>query len=246
MTPDRRPVTYSPSEASWPSPYLAQRQEVAITVFDSLGTNGHQVVSYPGLGVAVRAASDGTVHMLIPFPRWTLFAVSGKQLYVGDSQWPRILAFDLQGQVRSLIRIPAPSRSIHAEDLDLLVGGVSQRLPSSGPGVWRRWREMLADLPLPETAPFFSRLLVDTEGNLWVQGYRMPGEETKSFWVLDSSGKLIASATLPEGLAERGEDPLGGRTLKVGGDWVLGVWTDADGIEYVRLYHLRKATRGAP
>jgi hypothetical protein len=79
--------------------------------------------------------------------------------------------------------------------------------------------------------PLFASLLADSEGNVWVEGYRQPGEAGPTTWtVLDSAGRWITDVTTPEGL----------RLTWIDSDRILGVWCDELGVEYVRVYSLDK------
>jgi hypothetical protein len=68
-------------------------------------------------------------------------------------------------------------------------------------------------------------------GNLWVQEYRMPGDNTPPRWsVFDIDGIPLGEVAYPDGFSP----------LDIGSDYVLGVWSDADDVEHVQLYDLIK------
>jgi hypothetical protein len=70
---------------------------------------------------------------------------------------------------------------------------------------------------------------VDAEGNLWVQEWKVVPYERRRFSIFDPDGRLVAAVTTPEGL----------RITDIGADYVLGVWRDENGVEFVRLHTLR-------
>ena len=87
-----------------------------------------------------------------------------------------------------------------------------------------------AETPMPELLPPYSLLRVDSEGNLWVAGYRVPGEENNDWSVFDTRGRWLGDVGLPEGLS----------VLDIGGDYLLGGFTDDLDVEHLVLYELIK------
>jgi hypothetical protein len=83
-------------------------------------------------------------------------------------------------------------------------------------------------MTLPETKPAYGRLLVDSEGNLWVADYSEERDDEGSWSVFDPEGRFLGAV----------ETPTGGRVQQIGSDFVLGVWRDEFDVEYVRLYEL--------
>jgi hypothetical protein len=92
-----------------------------------------------------------------------------------------------------------------------------------------------------ETAPPFSGLRVDDEGNLWVLRYDprnlellrgLPGEGAGAMnWdVFTREGVYLGSLQTPAGL----------RVTSIGSDWLPGIEKDELGVEYVRLYRIEK------
>ena len=95
------------------------------------------------------------------------------------------------------------------------------------------WR----DRPRAETLPVLRSLHVDAAGNLRVERYFGPGVEPSPFEVYAPDGTWLGSVSMPPGLDRGARAPR----LEIGDDHVLGVWRDAQGVEYVRLYRLDKS-----
>jgi len=91
------------------------------------------------------------------------------------------------------------------------------------------FREAIETLPSPATRPAYSGLLVDPAGHLWAIGTQT-GEATgpNAAQVFGPDGQWLGRVEIPEGF----------RMLEVGLDYVLGVRTDALGIERVQLLSL--------
>lgn len=86
--------------------------------------------------------------------------------------------------------------------------------------------------------PAYRSIFVDRDEHLWVEEWRGVGLEQGPFSVFDPSGAWLGPVELPSGLpVVRGVN----RELEIGSDYVLGVWTDALGVEEVRLYRLHRS-----
>jgi hypothetical protein len=154
------------------------------------------------------------------------------RICIGDQEAPEIFCSGLDGE-RILIRWtvqPAPIlgseiaqwREATIQEYDLKLGR-SQVL------------DMLDQVPTPESRPPYSRLLLDPADNLWAERGPTPGEEETStdFLVFDSAGVLLGIVSLP---------PI--RVLEIGLDYVLGVYTDQVGIQYVHSHELKRQGEG--
>jgi hypothetical protein len=91
--------------------------------------------------------------------------------------------------------------------------------------------EMLDEVPVPRFRPPYGRILFDRAGHLWAERGPARGEygDSTDFFVFDTHGVLLGVVNVPSI-----------RILDIGLDYVLGVHEDALGIQYVRIYELRK------
>ncbi len=110
-----------------------------------------------------------------------------------------------------------------------------------GTAAFERAQQYLEDMPFPGQFPPYSRILVDAEGNLWVEGYRWPApwavppDPPDTHWsVFDADGVWLGRVTVP------------GRFLvhDIGTDYVLGTWKDHDDVAHIREYALVKPAPG--
>jgi hypothetical protein len=88
-----------------------------------------------------------------------------------------------------------------------------------------------------DTHPVHGPMLVDDLGHLWVAGGRSslldsdrPDERQERWNVFDPDGRFLGGITTPDGF----------RVTQIGQAFVLGVHTDALGVERVRLYTLER------
>ena len=84
-------------------------------------------------------------------------------------------------------------------------------------------------MPLPEIMPVFSRLLVDEVGWLWAELYRFDVRAPVTMdWSSSPNGEGFGSVDMPPDL----------EVWQIGRDFVLGVWEDELGVDYVRRHAL--------
>jgi hypothetical protein len=150
------------------------------------------------------------------------------RICVGDQEGPEIVCFKPDGS-RILLRWVSEAAPITDAEVVAWRAAAVQNL---GPKLSRdQVLEMLDQVPIPESRPPYSRILLDHAGNLWAErgptGGRPGG--AVDFLVFDPEGILLGVVALP---------PI--RVLEIGDDYVLGVFRDALEIQYLHLYELRK------
>jgi hypothetical protein len=170
----------------------------------------------------------------VDFGRETRIAAGGNpvRLFIGGmeagSDGYEIRVYWPEGKLATLIRYGVPARPPREDEVDQARELERLRYATSPrPAEWVA--EQLRTLPVPETVPPHGDLRVDAEGNLWVQEWKVVPYERRRFSIFDPDGRLVAAVTTPEGL----------RITDIGADYVLGVWRDENGVEFVRLHTLR-------
>ncbi len=92
-------------------------------------------------------------------------------------------------------------------------------------------RNSFREYPIPEFAPAYQGIILDSEGFTWVQDFQMPAVQFKTWTLFDPEGRPTTRLSLP----------ADNRILEIGPDFVLARYTDQLEIEYVRVCNL---TRG--
>jgi hypothetical protein len=164
-----------------------------------------------------------TVHTL-PFMQNVHTATTGDRYWQGTTDQYEIVLRRADGTPERIVRRavqPVPVRGAYLDSLRRV--HVAENGPEAG--------KALDGVPIPDRLPAFERLLVDDGGHLWVQRTAWPGAGAQPEWdVFDAEGSLLGTLRMPAGF----------RATHVGGDFVLGVWTDEDDVEYVRMYRLTR------
>ncbi len=170
--------------------------------------------------------STATLRQRVPFGRNTFVATHGNELWIGDGERFELRVHDRAGRPLRIVRWPGGARRVTAADRDSAVRAFLRRARGTMSPVAAR--ALAARLPFPATYPAFAALIVDREGNAWLQD----GDPARaSRWtVIHRDGALLGTVDLPPGL----------HPLDIGNDYVLGRWTSPGGAEHVRLHRLRR------
>ncbi len=178
------------------------------------------------IGVLDRQVSLSTVP--VPFLKSFQGDAGGKAIVVGNTRSFDIRAYDARGKLVRIIRRPHPLREVEATDRRAWIDG--QLAAVTDPIVRNRRRRQYEQMAFPSTVPAFESLILGEDGQLWVEEFDpADSPSVESLWsVYDQRGHRLGQVVMP---------PLF-RPFEIGRDYVLGVWRDDVGIEYVRLYDL--------
>jgi hypothetical protein len=161
---------------------------------------------------------------LAPEPK---LAPGGDRLYVARGSAPEVEVRDLDGALTTLIRWDAQDQATTADIWDNYerefldaIGDDDQR---------RQYAHFLnEDLPLPDRVPAVQSLMVDADGNLWVERFRFFWETQPVWDIFSEAGRWLGSIETPEGFD----------VYDIGVDYVLGRSRDDLGVERVQLFEL--------
>jgi len=157
----------------------------------------------------------------------TSATVHANDIFIGDQETFEVGVYTGDGALRRIIRLSGVDLRVTGDDLER---AREERLASVPAERRTMMRAQLDAMDVPETRPAYSRLLVDSEGALWVGDYAPYPEDPVLWRVFDAGGRLVTALQVPDRL----------RLFDVGADWILGVWRDDLDVERIRLYRLRK------
>jgi hypothetical protein len=163
-----------------------------------------------------------------PFGLQLLTHIHGSSIYVGDGSTFEVRELDSTGEITRIIRRTTARDALDADDIE----AYEQEFVAipRNPEQLRRSRQVLAEWSYPGWKPAYDRLLVDSEGNVWVRQYATGLSQSRTWTVFDGAGVWLGEIDLPDGL----------RVTQIGSSFVLGVATDELGVEYVNLHALSK------
>jgi hypothetical protein len=206
------------------------------TSYLSAGLDGELATdfgAFPGseFFMQVRSQGGGAITMaarLIPFGKFAMQAVGPDRFFYGSGDSWEVQVYNTEGQLQRLIRMARNPVPVRDTDLEAMIEEeiAESGDPSQAPEIRAGYEEM----PVPEFLPAFAGLHADALGFLWVEAYRMPGDDGPVFEILDPGGSLVGRATLPPG----------SDILEIGLDYILLLQRDELEVEYVRLFDLSR------
>jgi hypothetical protein len=163
-----------------------------------------------------------------PLGRTMSLAIGTGRLYVGTADTYEIRGYSMQGTLDLLIRKETGDLRVSDEDVARFKERTIEEADNEADR--RRLQRWYRDMQFPDFRPAYARLLVDAEGNLWVEDYRVSEDEPATWTVFDPDGVFRATITAPPDL----------HIFEVGEDYVLGKCEDELDVEHVQLYELIK------
>lgn len=189
---------------------------------DSSATDTIAIV--PG-GEVYRVERQGGIESYdAPFSREPMVAVRGDGIVTGDGSEFGVAVLDGSGALVSLFRRADIDREVTQTAIDWYE---ERRLSQATSEQQRQWRRIFSEWTYPERWPAFGRMMVDTEGSIWLESYPV-GEALKIWTVLDQTGRWLGEIEMPPDL----------NVKQITRDAVLGTAVDELGVEFVRLHRL--------
>ncbi len=199
---------------------------------------------YPGAETDVeRRADGGSSQGRYIFSKYGEFATGGGRIAAIATDTFRINVSDVRGTPDLVIQRAVALEPANAAHQREYVAGVVDLVfpPGSDAGTDQmdRFRQSWLTAPMAPTLPLLRSIEMDTQGNVWLEPFFMVGTPPPAFEVFSPDGTWLGNVTLPAGL-DRGFHPVQAPELEIGDDYVLGVWKDELGVEYVRMYGISK------
>ena len=163
-----------------------------------------------------------------PFGTSTSTAVGGERVCVSTGERFGIRCRSPDGRLLTVVRDSVRRRPVTDEAIDRLLE--SRLADIEHQDLRRRVRESFESVrDFPDRMPALDRLLIGSEGDLWVRAYRPEYEEGGRRWtVFGPDGIRRARVTMPPKF----------RPYVIERDLVVGQWTDELGVNFVRVYRL--------
>lgn len=193
--------------------------------------------------VKAKSSSGGSL-LSIQITRGGLYhspvtAVHDTTFYYGSSDAYEIGLYGADGTLRRSVRRTQPNGKVTDAVIDQMkqaaLDGAKERTGTVTAQQRTQVEQRYAEQPLPETMPAYRNLLIDSEGDLWVQEYDViPDAQPPRWTVFDPSGQMLGTVTMPVRFTP----------YDIGPDYILGLWRDDLDVEHVQLYELDKSATG--
>ena len=209
------------------------RRFTTVIRFDDGGTLLDTIVTVSGPEVQIESRPGPNPGSIFSTSRRLMFghdavmAPSGSLVYVGSQDRYEIDLWDTTGTLVASVRVAGDPMPVTDDWINAFI---EEAVAEADADEERRRRALFADVPHVETFPAYGRILVDPEGNLWVQDFLLPGDHRPRWTVFDPQHRMLGTVDMPQGVIVR----------QIGSDFVLGRWVDDLEVEHVRLYDLIK------
>lgn len=157
-----------------------------------------------------------------------VLAASRDRAWIGDTGTGVIKIFGGRGELLGEVTPPIPPRGFRDDALErarLRALAIARDKDDSS-----RVEAMHDRRIRPSTVPRFTRFVPGPDGKLWIETFEEDPAAPREMVVLSRTGQPLARVSIPGNVALH----------EAGPDYVTGVETDADGIERVVVYRLRR------
>ena len=150
------------------------------------------------------------------------------RLYAGYPEEYELEVRSPDGSMICTIRREDAARELTDEIFD---AAAEARIEAAAPDRRARVRRDLLETARPDNLPAYSgSLAVDSDGNVWVQGFVLPWDDTAAWSVFDDRCGYVGDVHLPAAFTP----------MEITSDRMLGVWRDELDVETVRAYELTR------
>ena len=207
------------------------RPDVEYGILEADGSVHGDLGAYPGSELYVVNTANGPRPRRHPFTRNAYPLVWGDRVVITANDRYEIRVYRTDGSLARIVRRDHEVRAPTRADLRDHVARQNSGQPEAGFTL-----DAVADMPLVESFPAFGRVFVDRLGYLWVEEYRLPGEDHRLWTVFDPEGRVLGLVDMPDIT----------RILEIGEDYILGRREDELDIEYVDLWTLDRSRPTSP
>jgi hypothetical protein len=173
----------------------------------------------------------------VPLGKVTSSAVGQNRFFVTKNDAWEIEIRGLDGKLHTVVRGHAVPARITPSDMaahrkeQLTALQSRPELRNMPEALKQQLRARVEQAKYPATLPFFGSLLVDASGNLWAEQGSSPAQRSQRYDVVDSTGRWLGVVGMPADF----------HPTSIKADAIYGIWTDADKVQHVRGYRLRKS-----
>ena len=202
--------------------------------FDTSGAYQGEVLSLQSRKRVVNTYGDGTHYPFLPFSVGDLIAAGpDTSVFVLREGATSLKQYGPSGELIAEFDVaaetPIITSELYAAYRESQLAGMRENRRAAYEALYAR------DLPIPSHVPFAADIQTDSEGLVWLERYRMPGDSNTSFVVLNPATGALARATMPTRIT----------VYDIGSDFVLGREVES-GVERVVMYRLEREIAKRP
>ena len=220
-----------------------ERDSITYVAIRPPATVADTIIQVAGTDIYMFAGEGFSSRREVPFGRRSGIAVARDRIYTGTADAWQIASHAPDGRLLALHRVrqtptPVTKPEIARFKREYLERTKSMRVQAAGGGggpdmrsaMMAQDQRMLEQVPYPEFHAPYDSLVVGASDELWVRSAHPFAGEPSTWIVLTRDGAALGKVTLPGGM----------RLLQAGADFVVGLTKDADDVEHVGVYPLRR------
>lgn len=207
-----------------------ERNTVVLARYSARGTLLDTLGRFPGYEEAILQSDGRPATTYPPWGKLTRYAVAGDRVYLGTQESGEVRIHLPDGSLAGILRWPAGDLAVTSDDIQRF-NTTQFELTGADSATREAIVARTETLPVPESRPAFGRILVDAMGLLWISEAHLPIAAPTHWSIVEPGTGVVGQAEVPAHF----------EVYQVGVDYVLGRWTDALGVQHVRLLELRRA-----
>ena len=221
-----------------PGRYIAPE---VLGVFDRIG-NAYRTIDTIGGPEAAQVDRDGRLRAaMVPFALKSDVAAAGDLVFALDTEAEGSLnIYDHSGALVRILRFASERLAISPAMVSDWIESFFDVNDFQFEQVEEAWRAGFEQVEVPDRIPLFRSLVATDVGAVCAERYGPLESTPPVYWCFTPEGHWTRIVAIPAGLKRTGfphQDPQ----VRIGMDYVLGVWKDELGVESVREYELRAA-----
>jgi hypothetical protein len=140
-----------------------------------------------------------------------------------------VRAYFPDGTLAAIVRWPAGDLAVTDADLERF-NAVQFELAPDDSAMRQAIAARTKSLPIPPSRPAYGRIAVDHAGLLWISEAHVPIAAPVHWTAIAPGVGVLGQVDMPGHFD----------VYEIGKDYVLGRWTDEDGVQHVRVHELRR------
>jgi hypothetical protein len=167
----------------------------------------------------------------IAFGKFTAAEPASDRIWIGTGESWEVRAYWRDTTLERIVRI---DRELAAVTDALKEAWIEERLEDiEDINEARAQRAQLTAVPVPDRIAPYQVFLADRLDNLWIGETLLPGEDARTWTIIDADGRAAGRLTMP----------LKTFPLDIGPDWILGVTRDELDVESLTVWGLERPGR---
>jgi hypothetical protein len=200
------------------------RMRARVTLADTRGQVRATIDDVPFFDLAQGVSGP----LPLPMGAVTTLAVTRDRLLVGAGDSAHVDVYDLAGRRTGRIALPVTTRTPTPAHREAAIEEFSRFATDAG--MRRAMSRMFSSgMAAPARLPYYSAILADPDGVLWVD-LSHPGDARTRLLAIGGDGRPVGEVEIAQYL----------KVHEIGRDHILGSRTDEDGEPHVTMYRLRR------